>query len=769
MSYRTAPATHSGASYDASPAVPPSSDPLAAMAAQLTPKRAVSYIRVSTREQAQRGGSEEGFSLPAQREANKKKAASMGALVVKEFADRGESARSANRPELQKMLTYLKEDGGIDYVIVHKLDRLARNRADDVEINRAFEQAGVRLVSTSENIDQTPGGMLLHGIMSSIAEFYSRNLANEVLKGMGEKARNGGTLGKAPLGYINVRAKDEHGREIRTVALDEERAPLIRLAFTEYATGNWTVSQLATHLAGLGLDLPATPTKPAKPITKGRLHTLLRHPYYKGIVTFQGVEYPGRHQALVDAATWQTVQDIMDSHRNGERQRLHNHHLKTTIACGLCGARLLVQNAKNGRGVIYPYFVCARRHRTHDCTFRAVLIEKVEEQVTDLYKTIQLSHTDRRAVEHHLLAELEHIEKNSAHDIRSLTTRRTNLEDQRRQLLQAHYKGAVPLELLKEEQNRLTRELTAIQHHLNGYHADAHKVRQHLTQALDLLQDCHRLYQAAPNHLKKLLNTVFFERVLVNPAVDEDGRVILPGGQNPTEDSAEQDPRGSTAQESTDRAKGEVAGTAGRVSSGDGDRSEAPAAAVDDEPQTEPPARPPLLIRDSSSRTSAAGYLAWPFDQLTSHGLHHAAQQYTQAVTSDDGSSYDAAGGPGSPHSLYTASSQRKTPTPEGERASSSETAPDTISHSACSYRSVVVRKKGLEPSRPKAPEPKSGASTNSATRATRLTLPSRSPGMVEKSADIAGCPDAVAGQLRRAVGATAMEISSPPQGAVTE
>ena len=117
-------------------------DPFTAMAAQLTPKRAVSYIRVSTREQAQRGGSEEGFSLPAQREANKRKAQSMGALVVKEFADRGESARSANRPELQKMLAYLKEDGGIDYVIVHKLDRLARNRADDVEINRAFEEAG---------------------------------------------------------------------------------------------------------------------------------------------------------------------------------------------------------------------------------------------------------------------------------------------------------------------------------------------------------------------------------------------------------------------------------------------------------------------------------------------------------------------------------------------------------------------------------------------------------------------------------------------------
>jgi len=329
-------------------------DPFTAMAAQLTPKRAVSYIRVSTREQAQRGGSEEGFSLPAQREANKRKAQSMGALVVKEFADRGESARSANRPELQKMLAYLKEDGGIDYVIVHKLDRLARNRADDVEINRAFEEAGVRLVSTSENIDQTPGGMLLHGIMSSIAEFYSRNLANEVIKGMGEKARNGGTLGKAPLGYVNVRARDENGREVRTIALDEERAPLVRLAFTEYATGNWTVRQLADHLNTLGLTIPPTPRRPAKPITATRLHEILRHPYYKGIVTFQGVEYPGKHEPLVDSQTWQTVQTILASRRYGERQRIHNHFLKSTVVCGQCGARLSVQNAKNSKGTIYP-------------------------------------------------------------------------------------------------------------------------------------------------------------------------------------------------------------------------------------------------------------------------------------------------------------------------------------------------------------------------------------------------------------------------------
>lgn len=235
-------------------------DPLAVMAASLEPKRAVSYIRVSTRGQAERGGAEEGFSIPAQREANKRKAASLGALIVKEFVDRGESARSANRPELQKMLRYLRETPGIDFCIVHKLDRLARNRADDVEINKAFDEAGVRLISTSENIDQTPGGMLLHGIMSSIAEFYSRNLANEAIKGMRQKAQNGGTISKAPLGYRNIRTRDEQGREVRTVELDPERAPLMRLAFSEYATGRWTVRQLAEHLSGLGLDVPAKET-----------------------------------------------------------------------------------------------------------------------------------------------------------------------------------------------------------------------------------------------------------------------------------------------------------------------------------------------------------------------------------------------------------------------------------------------------------------------------------------------------------------------------
>ena len=558
-------------------------------------------------------------------------------------------------------------------LISHKLDRLARNRADDVEINRAFEDAGVRLVSTSENIDQTPGGMLLHGIMSSIAEFYSRNLANEVIKGMGEKARNGGTLGKAPLGYMNVRARDENGREVRTIALDEERAPLIRLAFTEYATGNWTVRQLADHLNTLGLTIPPTPRRPAKSITATRLHEILRHPYYKGIVTFQGVEYPGKHEPLVDSQTWQTVQTILTSRRYGERQRIHNHFLKSTVVCGQCGARLSVQNAKNSKGTIYPYFVCARRCRLHDCTFTAVLIDVVEDRMSDLYRAIELSAEDRTQIEHYLHDELAQIEGDRAKAVRSLTTRRTNIEDRRRRLLHAHYEGAVPLDLLKEEQAELSTELSQIERQLAAYQADAAEVRQHLTQALDLLEDCHRLYSAAPAHLKKLLNQVFFERVLVNPLVDEDGRVILPGdgttdsGKQPGEDAGAHDGQDSAGDEGTGDASG------GGVT-----------------PH-------PVNLADTGSGTRLSALLTSPFDQLASPSLHAAAHaHHLQHVAQPDAPTTPPTAG-----DEPTSPTTRTTPTLVGERCSSSGTASQPVSTGVGSGKSLLVRMRGLEPPRP--------------------------------------------------------------------
>ena len=116
----------------------------------------------------------------------------MGAAIVEEFIELGESGTTTDRPALQRLLAYVKEHP-VAYCIVHKIDRLARNRLDDAMIHYELRQAGVMLVSATENIDETHSGMLVHGIMSSIAEFYSLNLATEVTKGLVQKAAAGGT------------------------------------------------------------------------------------------------------------------------------------------------------------------------------------------------------------------------------------------------------------------------------------------------------------------------------------------------------------------------------------------------------------------------------------------------------------------------------------------------------------------------------------------------------------------------------------------------
>ena len=185
------------------------------------------------------------------------------------------------------MLAYVKEHR-IKHVIVHKVDRLARNRVDDVEINVQITKAGAQLVSCSENIDETPSGQLLHGIMSTIAEFYSQNLAAESKKGTLQKVKGGGTPGMAPFGYLNSRTRTEDGREVRTVVLDDERARWVNWLYTQYATGEWTAVSLRNELISNGVVSVPRPSRPSRPLSASQVDAILKNRYYVGVVTYGG-------------------------------------------------------------------------------------------------------------------------------------------------------------------------------------------------------------------------------------------------------------------------------------------------------------------------------------------------------------------------------------------------------------------------------------------------------------------------------------------------
>lgn len=483
-------------------------------------QRAVVYLRVSTKDQATRGGEAEGFSIPAQRDACRRKAASLGAVITEEFVDRGESARNADRPELKRMLCYIAENP-TSLVIVHKIDRLARNRVDDVEITLAFRKAGVTLVSCSENIDETPSGVLLHGIMSSIAEFYSRNLANEVLKGLNEKAKNGGTPFRPPVGYRPVRLF-ENGREIRSVEVDPERAELVRWAFEAYASGEWTTRTLLQEVTDLGLSSRPTPKRPAKPLTVSAFQSMLRNPYYVGVVEYRGVRHAGKHPPIVDQKTFETVQSALEAKNfAGEKKRIHHHYLKGSIWCGCCGARLIVTNARSRSGQIYPYFTCIGRQRNPgSCTQRAVGIERVEQAIEEHYATVELNRELRLQTEQTILEQIASLREHDVALRKRLVVRQRKLLDERSKLLEAHYAGAIPLDLLKSEQSRITAELESIEERLAAAAMESDAVESNLKRALDLVGNLHGAYLAGDHRQRRLMNQAIFERFLVD---DEEG------------------------------------------------------------------------------------------------------------------------------------------------------------------------------------------------------------------------------------------------------
>jgi site-specific DNA recombinase len=488
---------------------------------------AVIYLRVSSKEQAEKGGQAEGYSIPAQREACKRKAEALGAAVIEEFADRGESAKTADRPQLRALLEYVSVNR-VKYVIVHKVDRLARNRADDVAISLALKHAGVELVSVSENIDQTPSGLLLHGIMSSIAEFYSRNLANEVIKGTTQKAKNGGTPGRAPVGYLNVRTF-ENGRESRTVEVDPDRGPLMAWAFEAYATGNWTVRGLLAELNARGLTTVPSRRSAGLPLAVSHIHKLLRNPYYIGLVRYRGVIYPGKHEPLVTKKTWEEVQKLLTAKDlAGEYQREHPHYLKGSVFCGQCHSRLIICNAK-GNGGTYPYFICIGRQRDKDsCKQRAIHVDQAEAAVADYYATVQLPETDVKRLHTYLGEQLEQLAQDAAREQAIQTRRLAKLDRERKKLLDAHYADAIPLDLLKSEQQRMAAETAAIEGRVAALAGDFKAAQTNLQRALARVGDCQSAYEDAPDKIRRQFNQAFFKRILITDDLEVDAELAEP-------------------------------------------------------------------------------------------------------------------------------------------------------------------------------------------------------------------------------------------------
>ena len=259
-------------------------------------KKAVIYVRVSTVEQA-----EEGNSLVTQEKACREYAFKIGYEVVVVFVERGESAKTANRTELQSMLKFISQKkNNITAVIVYKIDRMSRNTDDYSQIRLLLKRYGVSIKSATEQIEDNPAGRFMENMMANIAQFDNDVRTERCVNGMRGAITEGRYVWTAPVGYSNVRVADK-----ATIA-PNEMTPLVLKAFQMVATGLQTTDSVRIQLTKEGLV-----KKNGKPISKGYFYAMLANELYMARINKFGEFYKGTFEAIVSEELFMQVQRVL--------------------------------------------------------------------------------------------------------------------------------------------------------------------------------------------------------------------------------------------------------------------------------------------------------------------------------------------------------------------------------------------------------------------------------------------------------------------------
>ena len=304
-----------------------------------------------------------------------------GLTVVKHYIDRAYSAKTANRPEFQQMVKD-SEKRLFDVVLVWKIDRFARDRYDAAHYKHILQRNHVKLVSATEPISDTPAGIMMESMLTGMAEYYSAELSEKVVRGMTENVLkgkyNGGTV---PIGY----RIDEN----RFFQIDSLKAPFVVEAFKKYNEGA-TMKEIMNWLNQQGVT-----TNRNQKFTYNSVQTLLTNRRYIGENRFQDIVMPDTVPVIVDKELFERVQEKMAKNRRAPaRHKAEDDYLLTTkLFCGMCGAMMFGECGTARNKTVYHYYKCANAKRTRSCKKKTVRKIWLEDLVVNA--TLEMLQDDR--------------------------------------------------------------------------------------------------------------------------------------------------------------------------------------------------------------------------------------------------------------------------------------------------------------------------------------------------------------------------------------
>lgn len=321
----------------------------------------VIYARYSSHSQTEQ-------SIEGQLETCYEYAKQNGHVVIGEYIDRAQSGTSDNRADFQRMIAD-SDKHTFDGVLVYQLDRFARNRYDSA-INKAkLKKNGVRVISARENITDDASGILVEGVLESMAEYYSAELSQKIRRGMNINAEKCLSNGSNPgLGY--------YVDEERRFHIDPDGAAVVREIFEMYASGK-TVTEITKYL-----NEKQVKTSIGKEFNKNSLHRLLRNKRYIGYYIYKGTETPDGMPRIIEDELFERVQHILDRNKKAPaRSRGKEEYLLTTkLFCGYCREMMTGYGGTGKSGRAYHYYAC-NNYKRRKCKKKVVSKEKIEDRV----------------------------------------------------------------------------------------------------------------------------------------------------------------------------------------------------------------------------------------------------------------------------------------------------------------------------------------------------------------------------------------------------
>ncbi|MBI5870055.1 MAG: recombinase zinc beta ribbon domain-containing protein [Actinobacteria bacterium] len=249
---------------------------------------------------------------------------------------------------------------------------------------------------------------------------------------------------------------------------------------------------------------------------------MLKNPFYKGTIRWNGIETQGVHTPLINKDQWDRVQEVMKV-RNlaGERRRKHPHYLRGTVYCGECGSRMS-SDIKTKNGKEYLYFYCLGQKRRNGCKQKYIASGDLENLIESSYEEIELTEKVRAKLADKFEKRFLERQTNTINEQQFITRRMAKLAEQRLKLMDAYYAGAVPLEVLKKEQDRISGEMDDSRDRLEILKTGDEEIRNALNMALELASKCGVAYRKAGPEVRRQFNHAFFKKVLIKNKKVED-------------------------------------------------------------------------------------------------------------------------------------------------------------------------------------------------------------------------------------------------------